>query len=395
MVNTAIISEYNPFHKGHKYLIEEARRITGADYITVIMSGSFVQRAEPAVFSKEARAKMALESGADIVIELPCVNVLQSAERYAMGAVFVANSIKADYLAFGSECGDIDKIIKTAEAVTTDRVNSRLQDFLQSGSSFPAARAKAIELICPEIGDILSKPNNILGVEYVKALRTLNSDTIPVTVKRIGANHDDSQINNGFASATHIRKMLLEQKSTSEFVPEAVAKIINEEIAGGRCVLNKEFFNRAMLASLRTKDIQSISLATDCAEGLEYKIISGIQNHNSIDAITDEVKSKRYTHSRIRRILLSVFLGINKCDHTMPSYVRLLGLRKSASKAWNEIKEFCFLPVIERPAKQISYLDENVRQALEREMIFDEIWGSFCEKVMDFGENYRKYPVVL
>lgn len=395
MVNTAIIAEYNPFHKGHEFHIQKAKELTGADFVTVILSGSFVQRAEPAMFSKEARVKMALACGADIVLELPHTNVLQSAERYAYGAVSLANAIGADYLAFGSECGDIEKIIKAADIVSGEDIKSELGKFLQEGMSFPAAREKAVEKLYPDIANILSSPNNILGIEYVKALNTFCSAIKPVTFTRIGAGHDSDTLQNGSASASKIRELLKNNEPITGLVPKSAEEIIAEEIKSGRCIIDKAMFERALLAHIRTQTPRELSSIADCTEGIEYRIIDALDKGKNIEEIILAAKSKRYTHSRLRRIILSSYLGVSEDIFGSVSYIRLLGIKKEATKLWAHIKEDSKLPVIERVAKQYSKLNENAANILKREISADEIWGTFSEEIQPYGNDYRNFPIVF
>ncbi len=395
MVNTAIIAEYNPFHSGHKFHIDKARELTGANFITVIMSGSFVQRAEPAMFSKEARVKMALENGADIVLELPHINVLQSAERYAYGAVSLANAIGADFLAFGSECGDIERICAAADIVGGEEIKDELAKYLQEGLSFPVAREKAVDALQPDIAEILRSPNNILGIEYVKAIKTLNSGIKPITFARVGAGHDSSSLTNGSASASKIRELLKNNEKISGLVPESTEKIIAEEIDKGSCIIDKNMFERALLAHIRTQNIENLSDIADCTEGIEYRIIDALDKGITLAEIIDTAKTKRYTHSRLRRIILSSFLDVTENTFGTVPYIRLLGMRKEASRLWADIKAKSQLPVVERLAKDKDKLIGRASDILKREINADEIWASFAAEVLSYGENYRKFPIIL
>ena len=395
MQNCAVIAEYNPFHKGHEFHINKAKELTGADFVTVILSGSFVQRAEPAMFSKQARVEMALKCGADIVLELPCVNVLQSAERYAYGAVSLVSAIKADWLAFGSECGSIEQISSVADILTGGEIGEGLSQNLQKGLSFPAAREKAVETLSPKLAQILRTPNNILGVEYLKALNTFNSNIKPVTFARVGAGHDSESCQNGSASASKIRELLCNNENITGLVPECVEEIIAREISQGRCMADKSRFNRALLAHIRTADVRSLSNIADCTEGIEYRIADALDKGRDIEEVIAAAKVKRYTHSRIRRIILSSYLGITEDIFGAVPYIRLLGMKKEASKLWSKIKEESTLPVIERLAKQMDKLDTKARDILVREINADEVWSSFSKDIQPYGENYRKFPIVF
>lgn len=375
----AVIAEYNPFHNGHKYHIEKTRQITGADVIVVIMSANFVQRSEPALFSKEVRTKMALSCGADIVLELPSRNVLQTAEKYAESAVTIANAIHADFLSFGSECGNIDALTKIAKYTVSDEFNVEIKSKLQSGISFSAARQAVLDEYDLKISEIGKMPNNILGIEYIKAIEKLNSSIKPVTVQRIGAGHD-SVDENMFSSASLIRSKINNGEDVSEYVPREVFEIIKEENT-----FNYEMFDRTVLSSLVLSDLEKLSSIRDVSEGLEYRIVDNLKNSASVGELIDNIKTKRYTHSRLRRIVLSNYLGLTGIE--MPQYVRLLGLKKDVSLYWKEIKSSSSLPVIEKAANNDSkLLMENIR--------IDEVWNCFTDKVNKYGSEYTHFPII-
>ena len=389
MTIAAVIAEYNPFHNGHEYHIRKAKEVTGADLIAVILSGSFVQRSEPAMFSKAARVRMALEGGADLVFEMPPECVLQSAENYALSGVMLCREIGVDYLVLGSECGSADTLIEIADYMISDDFNATVKAELKNGVSYPIAMKNALDNLCPDISHILDAPNNLLGLEYIKAIKKLSCNIKPMTFTRIGAMHDDEMPVNNFASASHIRNLLSENKDVSEFVPDYSLKIISGEIKNGR-VIDKYLYDRSLLIDLRKKTSEDLADIRDVGEGIDYKLISALQEANDINGIISLTKSKRYTYARIKRIVLSSFFGLKGIDY--PGYLRLLGLKKEASSAWKEIKKGSSLPVIEKITKAE---DEKISVALNKDIVFDDVWASLAKKCSDYGSEQKIFPIVI
>lgn len=327
-----IVCEYNPFHNGHKYLIDAVKG--EGDTVVAVMSGNFVQRAEPAVFPKEHRAKAALLSGVDIVVELPFLYAVSSAEIFGNAAVNILNSLGCDKLAFGSESGDITELQTAADILSGESFYEKIKDFLSEGMSYPSARQCVYNMYGGTLD--ISSPNNILALEYLKALKILNSDIVPVAVKRVGAGYNDNGAENGFASATYVRACIAENKSFADYVPPEAAKIYEAAVSSWEYV-SYEKYNTAFLTLLRSKALPAgdtdFSNMAYMAEGLENRIISAVKASTDIKALYDTVKTKRFTHSRIRRAVLSAGFGINSTDIKIPvPYIRLLGFNKSAEK---------------------------------------------------------------
>ena len=323
-----IVCEFNPFHKGHKYLIDTAKK--DGDTVVCVMSGNFVQRGEPALFSKEARVKAALLNGADIVLELPFIYATASAEIFAFNAVKILNDFGCDKLTFGTENADVSTLEKTVEILNDNAFDIKIKNHLEDGVSYPVARQRAFDEY--NIDFDISTPNNILALEYMKALKKLNSKMMPMPITRIGAGYNDMKSVDGISSATHIRQLIESNERFSQFIPENIIEIYNEEIKKGNLV-SKEKYNLASLSLLRSKLNEDLSCIANMAEGLENRIKYAIKESTSLDEIFDKAKTKRFTHSRIRRAVLSLTFGITADDLKIPvPYCRLLGFNMKSAE---------------------------------------------------------------
>lgn len=374
MKTAAIICEYNPFHNGHKFHIEETKQKSGADAVVLIMSGNFVQRGEVALFDKQLRANAAIACGADLCIELPAAYSLASAEFFASGAVKILNALGiVDFLSFGTECDDLN-ILKNIAQLLADEpedFSSNLKESLSKGLSFPAARAKAVgKVLGNSAADLLSTPNNILAIEYLKALISSKSRITPFSVLRKGASHDSSSPQGNIASATFVRDLILNGDDFSQFVPDAAYKIFKDAKIHSLKALEK-----AILCELAKMPANTLAQITDVGEGIENRIKAKAEAVSTLDELTDSVKTKRYTHSRIRRILISALLGISDSDRKAPpSYIKVLCQSEKGQKLISTAKKTATLPIV-RNTSQINKLGDPALKALwERERIFDRIY---------------------
>ena len=322
---TAIISEFNPFHKGHKYLIDKARE-NGATHIIAVMSGNFVQRGESAVFSKWDRAKTALENGVDLVVENPLIFATASAQRFAFGGVGVINGLGCvDEIAFGSESGNINELIKVADFIAKNDFSQEIQKYLKDGVSFPQAREMAIsEKYGEKYGEILSSPNNILACEYISECKKSGLDIDFFTTSRIGAEHDGNE-KDGYYSASALREKLRNNIITDDDIFENTRN---------KCkVFDFTKLENTILVKLRSFTARDFKKIPDVSEGMENRLYSAAQNSISIAEFIELVKTKRYTHSRIRRICLCALLGITKDDVVLPvPYVRVIGFNENGKE---------------------------------------------------------------
>ncbi len=377
MKTAAIICEYNPFHNGHKFHIEETRKKTGADAIIALMSGNFVQRGDVAVYPKELRAKLAVENGADLVLELPACYSSASAELFASGAVKILDALgSVDFLSFGAESDDLASIMEISSflANETDEFSKKLKEYTSKGISFPSARANATgDFLGASAKEVLSSPNNLLGIEYCKALALLKSSITPVLIKRTGASHDSAEPLSDTASASYIRELILGGNflEASHYIPSAAVEILKNEAPHSLKALEKTVFFH--LARISAEELAKIA---DVSEGLENRIKAAALSATSLEELVDHIKTKRYTHSRIRRIVLSALLGLTDADRKAdPCYIKILAHNETGKKLIADAKKKATLPIV-RNTSQINKLgNSEIKDAWERERIFDSIYN--------------------
>lgn len=352
---TAIISEYNPFHKGHLYHIETAKKETKADFVIAIMSGNFVQRGTPAIFDKYTRTEAALRSGVDLVLELPAMYATASAEYFALGGVALANTLGiVDYLSFGSEYGQADKFMEAASLLLhePEEMKQPLKDALKEGLSYPAARAYAVKTSHPELAELLETPNNILGIEYCKALLKLNSTIVPHTIKRQGQDYHSDSTDAGFASATGIRRLLEEQKESSrqllqKQLPPASYNLLNNY--WGTSPLTEDDLSMLLRYKLITENRTHLTEYFGVNRDLSNRIYKHLNEFESFSSFAELLKTKNITRTAINRALLHILLDIRAEDvqdvtkRGCVDYIRVLGFKKEAAGL---LKEFSDLPEI-------------------------------------------------
>lgn len=330
---TGIICEYNPLHNGHARQLDTLRRLQGEDSgIVCMMSGNFVQRGEPAVFDKLARAEAAVRCGADLVLELPITCALSSAEGFAAGGVSILAPF-CDHLCFGAENANQDALLDTARALLSPEFPEALRSQLDKGLSFPAARQQALQHMGLDTS-LLTDPNNILAVEYCKAILSQNPAMQPLPIHRPGSYHDTAaDLEN--PSATALRVRLSEGLSLSGFVPEAALEVFqNAKVHTLRAG------QRAMLARLRTMSDSDFESVPFGSEGLWRKLMHAVRAKSGLSEIIDTVKSKRYTYTRISRMVLCAFLGLTDTDLTQkPPYVRVLALNDRGREILNKARQ--------------------------------------------------------
>ena len=348
-----IIAEYNPFHSGHALHIEKTREKCGEDTAVVcVMSGSFVQRGEPAILSKRARAEMALVSGADLVLENPTVWAVSSAERFAAGGVAVLQALNLPIvLSFGSECGDIEKLQKSADLLGLDAVREGVKLAMKAGISYAAAREKALAAVYREGAELLRGPNNILGVEYLKAISALGAEKIePFTFQRIATEHDGAE-SGSLAPASRLRELMREGRDVSPYIPEAAHAILSRELEAGLAPANINNIEAAILYRLRTMGEEEFAALPDASEGLWRRLMAAGRREASLDAVLSSVKSKRYALSRIRRMVAAAALGISAEDQRgLPPYIRVLGCNERGREVLRLARTAAKKPLITKPA---------------------------------------------
>ena len=337
-----IVSEYNPFHNGHLYHLNYSKKITQSAFTIAVMSGNFTQRGDTAVIDKWTRAEMALKAGIDLVIELPTVYATSSAENFVEGAIKILNSLGiVDYVSFGSELGEISPLNDIAEVLYKEpkEFSSLITRQLKSGLSDPKARELAISMYfgtSRKFTDILENPNNILAIEYLKALKKYKSPIVPITVKRDYSDYNSKKVKNGVASSTAIRTMIENKKNIHYVVPFETYELMEEQQNLGHIIPNLSVFEKQIIYTLRKMSIQEIASLPDVSEGLEYRIKEAANVSTTLEGLLSYIKTKRYTHTRIQRILLHSLLGITNKDvnasRRVHPYIRVLGFNKHGKR---------------------------------------------------------------
>ena len=344
-----IVAEYNPFHNGHFYHMQESKKNTEADSCICVISGNFTQRGEPSIVNKWAKTYMALCCGADLVIELPTIYSISSAENFASGAIKIFDSLKiVTDISFGAECNDLATLNNVANVFYSEPANYKtiLNHELKRGLTYPMARENAVLMYLNDIkryANVLSNSNNILAIEYLKALKQQKSMIQPNIVPRKNVYYNDQKIVDDFASATAIRKLMLnrEYAEVRKVVPRSTYQIIGEEYKKNHIILGIKKYEKEIIYALRVMPIEEIQNLPDVNEGLEFAIKKAASETNNIEELIEKVKSKRYIQTRIQRILLYVLLGITKKDmedsKKMVPYVRVLGFNSRGKILISEI----------------------------------------------------------
>lgn len=392
-----IIAEYNPFHNGHLYHFKESLKVTDSSYSIAIISGNFTQRGSTSLVDKWAKTEMAIKNGIDLVIELPLLYSISSAENFAEGAIKILDSLKiVDYLSFGSESGNLSTLNMIVDVLNKEpkAYKNILSHELSKGLSFPKARENALLMYLNDIrrfSNVLSSPNNILGIEYLKALKKLKSPITPITIERYNAGYHDTTYNGNVASATAIRNIVKNNgwDILRKVVPENTFSILLENIKVGHIVPDLSVFEKQIIYNLRKMSIQEIAELPDVSEGLENAIKNTANSCNSVVEFLNIIKSKRYTNTRIQRILLYALLGITKKDMTLSKkstpYIRILGFNDKGKYLISEIAKAN--PKLEIITSVKKYMDtsnnKNSKYILEK-----DIWAT---NIYTIGYEYDSW----
>ncbi len=404
MITAGITAEYNPFHNGHEHHIRKTLELTGAECIAVVMSGNFVQRGLPALADKFTRAKAAVLCGADIVIELPAVYATASAEAFAEGAVTIFDRLNnVNFLSFGAEDCRHDEFKKIAGILTDepDEYKAILNDCLKQGLSLPAARAKALSVYFKdkETDRIISLPNNILSVEYHKALYRLGSAMQPVIIQRTGNGYNDEFISGRYPAATAVRKLYYDDDS------DTIKKVIPSEAYGCYESVRNQYM--PVFADSCSELVNySLRINTDVLSGfsdIDDKLANRIRNllHDggirTFTQLADDLKAKNYTYTRICRCLIHVLLNIRKNDITVPEYARVLACNETGRRFIKESRKKSDIPFITDVADAKKILSRHALDMLEKDIYASEIYriivnGLFGHVITD---DYRHRPELV
>ena len=398
MLNAGIVCEYNPFHTGHLEHINATRGKLGEDTgIVCVMSGNFTQRGEPAILDKHSRAEMAVRCGANLVLELPAPWATASAERFAYGAVgILRDSGIVNYISFGSECGDVEKLNRAAKAVASEEALKLISENLEKGISYARARQLAAEKLIGDTSSILEDPNNILGIEYIKAIYKLEADIRPMTVKRVGAGHD-GEISGNSAPASKLRELIYAGGEYSAYMPEGAAEVLHRAIDDGRCPVDMDAFKELAIFKLRTMKKWEFSKLPDSGEGLWMRVMRLGRICKSYEELISQVKTKRYALSRIRRIVLAALLGVTAEDQRgRPPYIRVLAFDGRGRGMIKEMKSVSSLPIITKPASGRK-LGHRAKHIFELEALCTDIYSLMHRNVEKRfgGQEWRTGPVVM
>ncbi len=412
---TGIIAEYNPFHNGHLYQLREAARLTECDYTVIVMSGDFVQRGAPALADKHARAEMALRCGADLVLELPVLYAASSAETFAAGAVSLLHGLGVvTHLCFGSECGDVKALRKIAAFLLEEPETYRtaLKDCLRQGLSYPNARVRSLS-VCGEalpegFAEILASPNNILGIDYIKAILRSHSDMVPVTVQRVGAGYhegfrDESLSQPGsrqpdsrpgqeqeprlsLSSALAIRQALLQGCPLPRLagsMPREALQILSSYMEKTR-FLHADDFSSLLYYRLLMERGQGYEKYLDVSQGLSDRIRRQLNGFTGYEGFCDLLKTKDMTYTRISRCLLHILLGIEKA-HMAPGrnlghapYARVLGFRRQAAPLLGVIGKLSSVPLVTKLADAKKNLSADAYRLLKLDIQSSAIYQAMA-----------------
>lgn len=364
-----IVAEYNPFHNGHLYHLNSALKETNADFVVCAMSGNFIQRGEPALLNKFIRADIAVKNGIDLVIEIPAYYSVSTAEKFAFAGINLLNQCGATSISFGCENNDINKLKTIAGILNKEptEYTQLLKSYLDTGISYPEARSKSISKLLNISENVLNKPNNILGIEYLKAIEKINSFIESVPITRVDSDYHDLDSKTNILSATGIREKLKSNSDIDLFVPSSTLTGIEKPV----------FFNdfeQLILFSLRKMSINDIKALPDVTEGLENRIFSAILASTSLEQLINNIKTKRYPLTRIKRILISALLSLSKeklseFDNAGgPQYLRVLSLSPKGTELLSYISKTSKLPLVTSVNKFLSTAND-----LQKEMLLADI----------------------
>lgn len=399
MAIIGIIAEYNPFHTGHEYHIARSRELLGANSTVIcVMSGDFVQRGEAALYSKFARAEAACRCGADLVIELPLPWALSSAEGFARGAVGLLGALGATHLSFGSECGDVQRLERIAENLIDPAVNAEISRELNenANNSYASARQTVLARRLGDEAKLIEQPNNILAVEYLKAIYEQRLDITPMTVQRIGSGHDMTG-DIGPKSASELRRMILSGEKVDNYIPKNALDVYSREESLGRQAMSRDFHETAILSRLRMFGENYYNSLPDSGGGIGSRLYKAAHEEPTLDGILAAVKTKRYALSRIRRMCLCAALGVKKgaADGT-PPYARVLAANSRGCEYLRVLSKDPTIPVITKPAAARTL-------SVEREQVFElgaaanelYVLAYRAEQERRGGQDWRTSPKIV
>lgn len=376
MISVGIIAEYNPLHNGHLYHLNKVKEMFKDATIIVVLGGNFLQRGEISILDKWDKTALALEYGADLIIELPFSFATQAADIFAKGSINILNNLKVDYIVFGSECNDVTKLTKLAKTMNTLAYQRQIKKYLDLGFNYPLASGKALELITD---NKIDAPNDILGLAYIREIIKIKAKIKPITIQRTN-NYHDKALKNKITSATSIREGLKRGQNIKKYVPSKTYQLLKKEtnIDNYFDLLKYQIVNNAE----RLKEFLGVD------EGIEHKIIANINKVNSVDELILKIKSKRYSYNRISRMLIHILLGFTK-DQAKKlnniTYIRVLGFNKKGQEYLKRTKKDINLPIITTYSK---YSDNMLKLEEKASSIY------YLIKQLELKEEYKQKVVI-
>lgn len=376
-----IICEFNPFHNGHGYILRKIKEENDG-YVVCVMSGNFVQRGECSIIEKRERTQIALKNGADLVLELPLPFAISSAETFARGGVEILNALgSVDNLYFGSECGNVKLLDKIAKYLSSEKFSNSLKNEMSKGVTFASGRENCVAKDLGEsYAELISQSNNILGIEYIKALNFTESTIKPMTITRHMVGHDKGY-NENFASASEIRRRIYSNEEYLDFIPSVLE---NKNFA------NIKNMERSILYKLRNMSLYELKKLPDISEGLENKIFKSALSATSLDELYDLIKTKRYTHARIRRIVLAALLSVEEHHSDVVPYIRILGANGRGMEIIGNKSNL--LPIIGNYGDAKKF---GVEELFELEAKADDIYALMTDKILPGGSYYTNKIIKL
>lgn len=402
----AIVAEYNPFHNGHLYHLQKSKKELKPDYSVCVMSGNFCERGDTSIIDKWSKAEATLKCGFDLVIELPVLYSISSAENFAEGALKILDAFGNNViLSFGSECGDLSILNNIANILCDEpkEFTTILIHELSKGLSYPKARENALLLYLNDVrkyANVLSNPNNILGIEYLKAIKRLKSKVTPYTIKRIDAGYNSLKVKDRLASATAIRNLLKNNEDVKKLMPTPSYNILLDNINHGKMVSDISVFEKEIIYTLRKMSLEEIANLQDVTEGLENSIKQAANSCNNLEDLINSIKSKRYTRSRIQRILLYSILNITKKDiqdsYKVKPYIRVLGVSQKGKTLLSQISNpRSKYPVVTSVKK---FMDNNnnkiLKNMMEKDILASNIYTLGYEYDSKSNLDYTKKLII-
>ncbi len=401
----AIVAEYNPFHNGHLYHLQKSKEILNPDYSICIMSGNFCERGDTSIINKWSKTEIALRYGFDLVIELPVLYSISSAENFAEGSIKILDAFDDVTLSFGSECGNLDTLDSIAKVLYNEpkKYTTILTHELSKGLSYPKARENSLLLYLNDVrkyANILSNPNNILGIEYLKAIKKLKSKVTPFTIKRIDEGYNSLKVQDKLASGTAIRNLIKNNKDVKDLMPTPSYNILIDSIKHSKIITDISIFEKEIIYTLRKMSVEEIANLQDVTEGLENLIKQAVNSCNNLEDLINFIKSKRYTRSRIQRILLYALLNITKKDirdsYKVTPYIRVLGASNYGKSLLSKLSN----PKLKHPVVTSvkKFMDTNsnkiLKNMMEKDILASNIYTLGYEFDSKANLDYTKKLII-